>query len=170
MKRQDREIHFRHCVEENYRLLRHVARGFAAPADQEDLLQEILLAIWHALPRFQEKSSLSTFMYRVAQNTALTWQRSVRHRAKQAEFDETSHAAAPEDPRPARTEALYAAIRQLPESDRSLVLLQLNEMSYREIAAVTGLTESNVGVRMNRARQKLATLLKESGHEGPPCT
>ena len=64
-----------------------------------------------------------------------------------------------------RLEALYAAIRRLPRADRSLVLLHLDGLAYRDIAQITGLTENQVGVTLTRARQKLQLLLKEIRHE-----
>ena len=93
----------------------------------------------------------------------MTWRRSVRYHEKTDELDAASPAAPPPDNKYARTRALYAGIRELPEADRSLLLLHLDELSYREIADVTGLSESNVGARLTRARKKLAMLMKENG-------
>lgn len=162
MKRQDREEQFRQWASEYAGIFRHVAAGFAAPADQEDLLQEILLAVWHALPSFRSEASPATFLYRVAQNTAMTWRRSVRYRHLDEELDEGRHAAPPPDRKLEKTEALYAGVRKLPEADRSLLLLYLDEISYREISEITGLSESNVGVRLTRIRHRLASVVKES--------
>ena len=165
MQRQEQEQRFRKWLEEHGGIVHHIARGFAQPADQEDLVQEILLAIWHALPGFRGDASPATYIYRVAQNTAMTWRRSVRFQALDNELDEQQHAAPSPDEKPQRTEALYAGIRNLPEADRNLLLLQLDELSYREISDVTGLSESNVGARLTRIRNRLATIMKESMHE-----
>ena len=161
MNRKEQTRLFHQCLGEHLGILRHVARGFAAGPDQEDLMQEIMLALWHALPAFRGEASRTTFIYRVAQNTALTWRRSVRHRHLDEELDESRHAAAPPEQRLERGESLYRAIRRLPVADRSLILLQLDELGYREIAGITGLSESNVGVRLNRIRRRLAILIEE---------
>lgn len=162
MNRREREQRFSEWVEQHYGLFVHVAKGFADAPDREDLLQEILLATWHALPAFRGDSSPATFLYRVAQNAALTWCRPLRRRPAVETLDEGEHAAPLPDTRPARTEAMYAAIRRLPPADRALVLLYLDESSYREISTITGMSESNVGVRLNRIRRRLAALLKET--------
>ncbi|HZW59138.1 MAG TPA: RNA polymerase sigma factor [Woeseiaceae bacterium] len=163
MQRREQEQQFRQWAHDHAAILQHITRGFAADADQEDLLQEILLAVWHAVPSYRGAASPSTFIYRIAQNTAMTWRRSVRYHEKTDELDAASPAAPPPDNKYARTRALYAGIRELPEADRSLLLLHLDELSYREIADVTGLSESNVGARLTRARKKLAMLMKENG-------
>lgn len=161
MNRQQRETVFRQWVEQHYGLFVHVARGFASPSDQDDLLQEILLAAWHAIPAFRGDSSPATFLYRVAQNTALTWSRPRRRQLRTDPFDESAHQAPPADNRAERTTAMYAAIRELPETDRALLLLYLDELSYRQISEITGLSESNVGARLNRIRNRLATHFEE---------
>jgi RNA polymerase sigma-70 factor (ECF subfamily) len=161
MKRKEQEAIFRSWITQYQGVLVHLARGFAHAADQDDLVQEMLLAVWHAVPVFRGESSPSTFIYRVAQNTALTWHRRARRQPAMQTLDEAEHAAAPESQKIERSEALYHAIRGLPEVDRSLLLMYLDEMPYRDIAAVLGLSESNVGVRLNRLRARLSAILKE---------
>jgi RNA polymerase sigma-70 factor (ECF subfamily) len=124
----------------------------------------MMLALWHAVPAFRGEASPSTFIYRVVHNTALTWYRRRRRRVPTEALDETAHAA-PVSVKVERSEALYRAIRQLPELDRSLVLLYLDEVSYRDISALLGITSSNVGVRLNRIRKRLAGLIEESDHD-----
>lgn len=162
VNRREREQQFSEWVEQHYGLFVHVAKGFAAESNREDLLQEILLATWHALPAFRGDSSPATFLYRVAQNAALTWCRPQRRQPVAETLDDDEHAAPLPDTKPARTEAMYTAIRELPSADRTLVLLYLDESSYREISAITGMSESNIGVRLNRIRRQLAALLKET--------
>lgn len=131
-------------------------------ADHDDLLQEILLAIWQALPRFRGESSMWTFVFRVARNRALSFVGRRRY--------EESLSPATVDPRPgpdAEYEArvtqhrLRAAIRQLPETQRHAVLLHLEGASAREIAEVQGTTENNAAVRLTRARHALRAILQE---------
>lgn len=159
--RREQETLFRQWVAEHGALFARIARGFASGGEQQDLVQEMLLATWNALSVYRADASPRTFMYRIAQNTAYTWLRRRYRRPAHVSLDETDLAIEPGPDRAARETALYGAIRRLPELDRSLVLLHLDELSYREIAAVTGLSESNIGARLTRLRRRLADLIEE---------
>ncbi len=144
-----------------------VARAYTLTSeDCQDLAQEILLQAWRSLPSFQGKASAATWFYRVALHTAMNWQRKdIPRRAKQQPLFEV-HVAGPDVPNGAEqtqhretVEQLYQAIRQLPKADAALVLLYLDELSYREIADVLGISESNVGVKLNRAKKTLSALM-----------
>lgn len=161
---------FDEWITEHIGILYRTVNGFAEGEDRKDLMQNVLLAVWKAIPGFREQSRPSTFIYRVAHNTALTWKRSqtnYHHKLNQYESLMPSPAAsdrgAPEHGE--MLERLYEAIRKLPPLDRSLVLLFLDDVSYREMSEIHGLTESNVGVRLNRLKHKLAQLLNESTYE-----
>ncbi len=148
-------------VERHRGILIKTARAFAPPGDHDDLMQEILLNLWRAIPNFRGDSGESTFVYRVAHNTALTWQRSrIGYRNRMAGLLRQSEIVSSPPQQDDAIERLYNAIRSLPEADRSLLLLHLDELSYREIAAVSGITESNVGARLTRIRLKLAHRLE----------
>lgn len=137
-------------------LLGRVARSFAADrADQADLVQEMLIALWRAEPQFAGSAKLSTYVYRVALNCALNWKRSRQRYTQRLETYEppAGDAADHDDP---RLRWLYARIQELPAVDRSLILLSLDRLTYAEIAEITGLTESHVGVRLHRIKQQLA--------------
>ena len=149
-------------------ILHHVAHGFAEEDDRQDLMQELLLAVWKAIPAFRHDAQPSTFIYRVTHNAAMTWQRTRRnYHRKVAQFSALGPVAEAGGAAPdaERLEALYAAIRALPPLDRSLILLSLDGLSYRQMAALHGLSEGNVGARLTRLRQKLAITLKEACHE-----
>jgi RNA polymerase sigma factor (sigma-70 family) len=161
---------FSEWLNEHAAVLHHVANGFAEGADRHDLLQELMLAVWRAVPAFRSSARPSTFIYRVAHNAALTWkrgQRNYQQRVDQFEsLQEKSDAPGRGNERERETLVMvYRAIRQLPLIDRSLILLHLDEVSYAEMAEIHGLTESNVGVRLNRIKQKLSESLKEVAHE-----
>ena len=146
-------------------MLHRTARAFAQPADQHDLLQELSLALWKARPRLDEANVAGAFAYRVAHNAALTWRRGetrrrLRGMAIEAEF---LMRGAGSDPQEALLERLYAAIRQLEPVERSLILLSLDGVSYAEIARLHGLTETNVGARLTRIRQRVSKLVEGSG-------
>lgn len=151
-----------------------VARAYTRTAeDCQDLAQEILLQVWRSAPAFQGRASVSTWVYRVALNTALGWRRKEgRRRARQRpllEVKDLSAAGLDGAEQLSWREAverLYAAIRRLREADIALVLLYLDDLSYRQMAEVLGISESNVGVRLNRAKKALLALLEGEQH-GP---
>lgn len=155
------EDQFQAWVREHVGVLHRVARAFASGADQQDLLQEMLIAVWRAAPAFRGDSAPSTFIFRVAHNRALTWRRGEVRRRRRADDYQRLHVedVSGEDP---LLEKLYAAIRQLEPLDRSLVLLSLEGQSYAEIAALHGLSETNIGARLSRARQKLTQLTEQA--------
>ncbi len=171
----DRDLQevFKGWLQEHTGLIYKVARAFATgDADRQDLIQEILLQMWCSLPRFEGKAKPSTWIYRVALNTALAWRRKEKkHRPTETPLIDVETLPASEADsaqRLAREEQvarLYDAIHQLPKVDAALVLLYLEDVSYREMAEVLGLSESNVGVKLNRARKALAELMKEVTHE-----
>lgn len=140
-------------------ILYRVVNGFAEGDDRNDLMQEIMLAVWRAIPQFRAESKPTTFLYRVSHNAALSWRRTrqnYRRRIEQAAaFAETNLQTNEAPPDNERLEALYAAIRRLPELDRSLILLSLDGISYADMAEIHGLSQSNVGVRLNRIKQRL---------------
>ena len=165
-----REALFKRWLEQHTRLVFKVARTFASSdADRDDLVQEILLQLWRSLPRFEGKAKESTWIYRVALNTALAWHRGEnKRRAAHTPFLAIEELPEPDDPiareRKELVINLYAAIRRLPKVDAALVLLYLDDLSYREMADVLGISETNVGVKLNRARKTLAELMKEVSH------
>ncbi|MEM9365388.1 MAG: RNA polymerase sigma factor [Planctomycetota bacterium] len=150
-----------------------VARAYTWSKDEcEDLAQEILLQAWKSLPRFRGESNASTWFYRVALHTALNWKRKrVSRGSREENFFEFSRleSSAPDHAgQLEQTEAierLYAAIHQLRSTDKVLVLMYLDELSYREMAEVLGISEGNVGVKLNRAKKALAKMLNQESAE-----
>ena len=173
MTAHEQETLFRRWLADHAGLMWKVVRAFAAePADQSDLLQEISLQLWRSLPAFRGEAKESTWIYRVAFNTALVWKRDEKRRhAKHEKFFElnVSPEESPHEPgQPHADEMvrmLYAAIRQLPKLDASLALMHLDGLSYREMSEVLGISESNVGVKLTRIRQQLAEKLKGAANE-----
>jgi len=170
VKPDDHNALFSHWLDAHGAILHHVANGFATGDDRNDLLQELLLAVWRSIPQFRANALVSTFIYRVAHNTALTWKRTQRnYRSRIQRFESLQLPLETPEARSHRgseaLEQIYAHIRQLPPVDRSLILLHLDGVSYADIAQIHGLTESNVGVRLNRLKQKLSEGLKEISHE-----
>jgi RNA polymerase sigma-70 factor, ECF subfamily len=164
----EQELRFRQWLEEHAGLLVKVVRSFAAaPADADDLLQEILLQVWLSLPNFRAESKATTWLYRVALNTAMVWKRrELKHRDRRGalpiEIEFVDRAPTPDEAHAEREklERLYAVVRALPPADRALVLLYLDGLSYADIAEVVGISESNVGVRLNRIKKVLSEKVK----------
>lgn len=146
-----------------------VVRAYAfTPSDQEDLFQEIATQVWRSIPGFRGDAAVTTWIYRVALNAAIAWtQKERRHRAGKQGLDGVEHAflqASPAtDP---RVEWLYEQIRQLNEIDRSLTLLLLDGFSYKEMAAMLGITENYVGVKINRIKAHLTGKSREEVSDG----
>ncbi len=173
MDTEEQEVTFRRWLSDHLGLMLKVVRSCAiSPEDQEDLFQEILLQVWSSIPAFHGEAKETTWIYRVAFNTALVWRRGEKRRHTRHEtllkLDVTLHAQ-PSHVDVLRdqeiVELLYASIRQLPGMDGALVLLYLDDRSYREMADVLGISESNVGVKLNRAKKALADLMNEVTHE-----
>lgn len=144
--------------------LRRLAASYERDrALQDDLVQDMLLALFRALPGWRHECSERTFVYRVAHNRALS------HLARRRPaFDDLERAASVPDPAPlpearavAREEhaTLLAALRRLPVAQRQLLIMALEGLAPREIAEVLGITENNVAVRLTRARAALRELL-----------
>ena len=134
----------------------------------KDLRQEMLLQLWKSYPSFRNQSSFSTWMYRVALNTALMYRRKQKRLWLMVPIDDDAPPPV-EDDSPGDDEGvqlLYRCIRELPRLDRAIILLQLEQKSYREIADITGLSEGNVSVRIVRIKQKLRTMLETRGYRG----
>ncbi|GAB3795043.1 sigma-70 family RNA polymerase sigma factor [Spirosoma humi] len=136
--------------------------------DQEnraDLLQEMLYQLWKGFPSFGERSSFTTWMYRVCLNTALTWHR----KSSRTNWESLSlrHQQIPEQtagPEEEQRQALFQAIATLSPLNKAIVLLYLDEVSYDEIATITGLTKSNVSVRLVRIKKELEAQLKKQAN------
>jgi RNA polymerase sigma-70 factor (ECF subfamily) len=143
--------------------LSRVAWGYVSnAADHDDLMQDILVAIWRALPRFRGDASERTFVFRIAHNRACTHLARRRVHAPLAEGELVPDPAPGPDEvidRARMRERLVAAVRVLPELQRQAVLLRLEGLSVGEIAVLQETSENNVSVRLSRARERLAQLL-----------
>jgi RNA polymerase sigma-70 factor, ECF subfamily len=171
---EDQKSLFLNWLGEHGSSVMKVARAYTISSDEcQDLAQEILLQAWRSLPKFEHKASPATWFYRVALHTALNWHRKDKPRRSRQQPLIEVQAVAPAESDSAEqaqqqetVEQLYKAIHQLPKTDAALVLLYLDDLSYREIAEVIGISESNVGVKLNRAKKTLSELMKGTSH-GP---
>ncbi len=149
--------------------LRRLAAAYLQkPADREDLVQEVALALWQAIPNFRGDASERTWLYRIAHNVAISSSAKLRR-------TESWEGQVPElfDPPSSRSDAeaetladerhrlLVEGIRGLPEVDRQIILLHLESLSYSEIKEVTGLSETAVAARLTRIRAKLKEKIRD---------
>jgi RNA polymerase sigma-70 factor (ECF subfamily) len=128
-------------------------------ADREDLFQEICLQLWKSYPNFREEAQFSTWMYRVALNTAIS---NVRKEKKSLSFEPMmeSHGFVEEEKEETeKVKILYRAISQLNHIDKAIILLWLEGKNYEEIASIMGTSKNNVSVKLVRIKRKLEELV-----------
>jgi len=147
--------------------LRRLARAYAREAvDQEDLLQEIAMGLWIALPKFRGDASERTWLYRVAHNTAIRFVTGHKRRALREQVgklpDSQTTSVNPESAviDDQHRGYLWAAVEELPLTDRQVIVLHLEGLSAAEIETVTGLSAGNVATRLTRTRQKLVARVR----------
>jgi len=163
MAEQTEKSRFLELVEKNQDIIHKTCRLYAGNCeDREDLAQEIVCQLWKSFRNFRGHSKFSTWMYKIAINTALLSLRRNRSRDRARSLSEPHARATTGSEDHEGQEAvvrLYAAISQLRELDRAIILLYLEQLSYREIAEVIGLSESNVSVKLVRIKKTLRELL-----------
>jgi RNA polymerase sigma-70 factor (ECF subfamily) len=149
-------------IEKNQGIIHKITLIYAGNyADREDLFQEICLQLWKSYNSFREEARFSTWMYRVALNTAIS---TVRKRKNIFTFEPLKDygIAEPESANETRNvQILYQAISQLNQIDKAIILLWLEEKNYDEIASITGISKKNVSVRLVRVKRKLEELINE---------
>jgi RNA polymerase sigma factor (sigma-70 family) len=128
--------------------------------DQQDLFQEIVYQLWKSYPSFKGEAKISTWMYRVALNTSMAiYRKQTLPLDYRDEFGEHLHPSSSEAVVSENEERLFLALRTLNDADKAVISLFLEDFNYQEIAEITGLSESNVGVRLNRIKNKLKKIL-----------
>ena len=150
-------------------LLFKVVRAYAFDSeDQNDLFQEVSIQIWRSIPNFKEKSKVSTWLYRIALNVALNWTRKNkkhndgRHSLESVELILKQN----EDQIDERLDWLYKEIEKLDKVDRSITLLMLDGFSYKEMAEILGISESNIGVKIFRIKKYLTIQSEKKENHG----
>lgn len=123
--------------------------------DQDDLYQEIILNAWRSYPHFEGRSKFSTWLYRVALNTALSETRKDKFFGLFDSIEHGQHVVDIEIEDNEKQQMLYRAIDQLDPMEKTIVILYLEDLPYSEISEISGLTESNVGVRLHRLKEKI---------------
>ena len=168
MTRVERERLFHELFADNRARIQRLCYGYLGPCGEvDDLFQEIMVNAWNSLPNFRGESRASTWLYRVAINTALIYRRKRRVTeplSESREFRDPSRGAQQNLEDEERLKALRGAIATLPDQDRVIVTLLLEGLSYKEISEITGLTVNHVGVKISRIKQTLEEILTEAHH------
>ncbi len=133
------------------------------PQDREDLFQEVVYQLWKSYNTFRGEAKFTTWMYRVALNTAITSFKKFKKQPPPREINEKilQYPEQTDDIFDERLKSLYESIAQLSDIEKAVIMLHLEEHSYQDIAKIMGITESNVGVKINRIKKKLKEILKK---------
>lgn len=156
---------FASLIEENQGIIHKVCRSYADTQEEhQDMFQEVVLQLWSSFDSFKEDAKFSTWMYRVALNTAITLFRKKKRTVTTTQIEQmpligTSESTDTDTKE--QIDILYTAIKQLTEVERALVLLYLDEKPYKEISETIGISEVNARVKMNRVKNKLKTIMKQ---------
>jgi RNA polymerase sigma-70 factor (ECF subfamily) len=161
--KKELERQFVTALEDNQNIVHKVCTLYTNNRDaHNDLFQEITIQLWKAYPKFRGESKFSTWMYRVALNTAITLYRKSKRRVQTQDYDSVIFKIKSDEYDPTEEQQLslmYKAIKQLGDIDKALVFLYLEEKNYSEIAETLGISEVNARVKMNRVKTKLKTIL-----------
>ena len=161
----ERERLFVSLFEQNRAGIRRLCYSYLNSASEvDDLFQEIMTNVWNSLVNFRGEAKLSTWVYRIAVNTALIYRRRRRPSEELPDMPDPRASTERDLERQERLEALHRAIAQLGDQDRLIVSLLLEGLSYKEIADITGITVNYVGVKISRIKQALEQLLTEVSH------
>ncbi|MFN3021878.1 RNA polymerase sigma factor [Chryseobacterium sp. TY3] len=155
---------FSQLIKANQGLIIKVSRLYTnSLEDEQDLFQEIVLQLWRSYDSFKGNSKISTWMYRVALNTAITLFRKKTKSPLTSELDEIhfEYEQEQDDEKQAQISLLYKVIKLLPNVERAIVMMHLDDISYKEIAETLGITEVNARVKMNRLKKTLKELMTQ---------
>jgi RNA polymerase sigma-70 factor (ECF subfamily) len=157
---EQKETLFKEIFDKNSKKIFHLCYGYTGDQDAaNDLLQETFLKVWQNLEKFRNKSLISTWIYRIAVNTCLTYLRSEKKQGKDELTDNIIENKVEEhSEKNEQIALLYQSIAKLEENDRLIITMVLDELPYAEIAEISGISEGNLRVKIHRIKQKLTEL------------
>lgn len=160
---KDLEHKFISEFQKNQNIIHKVCRIYTTnQVDHNDLFQEITIQLWKAYPKFRGEAKLSTWMYRIGLNTAITLFRKSKRSIKTQDFDSVIYkieSSDYDDTEEDQLKIMYKAIQQLSDIDKGLVFLYLEDKNYKEISETLGISEVNARVKMNRIKTRLKKIL-----------
>ncbi|NDW11915.1 sigma-70 family RNA polymerase sigma factor [Bacteroides sp. 214] len=162
---QNIEQEFVSVIREYERVIYKVCYLYTTPnAPLHDLYQEVVINLWKAYTKFRGECKISTWIYRIALNTCISFIRKEKNIPEIIALTQEFNAMGEEqDELQQMLKELYHLINQLGQLDKSIVLLYLEEKSYEEIAEITGLTVTNVATKLSRAKEKLRKMKNKNG-------
>ena len=164
MADKDTEKEFERLINENQALIHKVCRMYAySTVDRQDLFQEIVIHLWKSYPKFNGLAKFSTWLYRVAINTAITGLRKQKDHLISYEPEQLpDHIADEKGTEEEQLQQLYKAISQLNEIEKAIVMLYMEDRSYDEMEDILGIAQGNLRVKMSRIKDKLRELTKNN--------
>lgn len=151
-------------LNEHQGILHRVCQLYAPVGEERrDLFQEMVVQLWRAWPNYRQAAKVTTWMYQIALNTAISTLRRSKRGFLRVDWNETLSQVPQPGPDGAYAEEvprLYRAIARLSDVEKAIALLYLDDLSYDEIATIAGITTGNARVKMNRIREKLRVLLE----------
>ncbi|WP_055094154.1 RNA polymerase sigma factor [Flavobacterium aquidurense] len=164
---KEKEQEFLKRIESHKGILYKVSKMYMDnPDDQQDLFQEIICQLWKSYDSFRNESQFSTWMYRVAVNTAIVFLRKEKRKVDKYEIasenikDDESDSNIKES----QIDHFYKAVQKLEKIDKAIIFYQLEGFSHKEIGENLGISEGNARVKLNRAKEKLKEIIKNQGY------
>lgn len=160
MLQQAQKDQFLYIVQQNKKLIFKVCNAYCHdPEDRKDLVQEVIIQLWQSFDKYNNRFKLSTWMYRIALNTAISHYRADRKRKDTTvsineslfDFADENNTAELDT----RVQLLYSFINRFDELNKALMILYLDNNSYKDIADVLGITETNVATKISRLKKQL---------------
>ncbi|MBP4141021.1 RNA polymerase sigma factor [Flavobacterium sp. P4023] len=165
MKEKEKEFLTR--IEKHKGILYKVSKMYMdKPDDQQDLFQEIVCQLWKSYDSFRNESQFSTWMYRVAINTAIVFLKKEKRKVDKYEIpsDNIKEEETDSDIKESQLDHFYKAVQKLEKIDKAIIFYQLEGFSHKEIGENMGISEGNARVKLNRAKEKLKEIIKNQGY------
>ena len=161
----NKEQVFKEIFQANSKKIHHLCFGYTGDEDAaNDLLQETFLKVWQNLDKFRNQSMISTWIYRIAVNTCLTYLKSEKRQAKDEltpNIIENREEEVTDKEKQEQVRVLYQCISKLEENERIIITMVMDEVSYPEIAEISGISEGNLRVKIHRIKHKLTELYNQ---------
>lgn len=159
----NKEVLFKDIFKANSKKIFHLCYGYTGDEDvANDLMQETFMKVWQNLEKFRNQALISTWIYRIAVNTCLSYLRVEKRQAKDELTDNIIETRAEEvSEKNEQVAALYKCIAKLEENERIIITMVLDEVPYPEIAEISGISEGNLRVKIHRIKHKLTELYNQ---------
>ncbi|WP_427875546.1 RNA polymerase sigma factor [Flavobacterium sp. MMS24-S5] len=164
---KEKEQEFLNRIESHKGILYKVSKMYMDNSDdQQDLFQEIVCQLWKSYESFRNESQFSTWMYRVAVNTAIVFLRKEKRKVDRYEIasENVKDDEGDSHIKESQLDHLYKAVQKLEKIDKAIIFYQLEGFSHKEIGENLGISEGNARVKLNRAKEKLKEIIKKQGY------